>query len=201
MLPRQCITSDLSIPACLDVAQSGEFVNIKFSYQRQMGVYGRGLSQMLAGLGLQFDGRLHSGIDDCLNMVKILEGLARQGAVFENNGRPEPSASAPRRCYNCNQPGHLSNECSAPRSARSGRGTGAGAGAGEHFNTINEIRIRKGLFQIIYYELVDKYSRKKLTGNKSGHDHLSSQHGYCCCRCSSEDQNDQQSKRARKRQG
>ena len=130
MLPRQCITSDLSIPACLDVAQSGEFVNIKFSYQRQMGVYGRGLPQMLARLGLHFDGRLHSGIDDCLNMVKILESLARQGAVFENNGRPELSASGPRSCYNCTQPGHLSNECSAPRSARSGRGRGTGRGGG-----------------------------------------------------------------------
>jgi len=89
MLPRQCQYSDLPVPPMLDVSQSGQFVNIKFSFQKHTGKYGKGLKDMQTMLDLQFEGRLHSGIDDCRNILLIMQALAKDGAVFANNGMKE----------------------------------------------------------------------------------------------------------------
>jgi len=70
----------------LDVSQSGAFVNVKFSYQKHMGKYGKGITEMQKELGLEFEGKLHSGIDDCRNILKIMQVLAKEGFVFEHNG-------------------------------------------------------------------------------------------------------------------
>jgi len=90
MLPKQCNYSGVGVPDFLDVGASGEFVNVKFSFQKQVGKYGKGLKEMQSQLGLKFEGRHHSGIDDCRNIVGIMESLARMGFVFENNGLQKP---------------------------------------------------------------------------------------------------------------
>jgi len=86
MLPQQCQYSGLDFPSMLDVSKSGKFVNLKFSFQEHMGKYGKGLKDMQQMLNLEFEGRLHSGIDDCKNILLIMQTLAKQGAVFVNNG-------------------------------------------------------------------------------------------------------------------
>lgn len=85
-LPGQCSFSGTTIPTMLDVSQSGAFVNVKFSYQKHMGKYGKGITEMQKELGLEFEGKLHSGIDDCRNILKIMQVLAKEGFVFEHNG-------------------------------------------------------------------------------------------------------------------
>jgi 3'-5' exoribonuclease 1 len=39
---------------------------------------------MLASLGMTFEGRQHSGIDDASNIARIVAELGRQGHVFAN---------------------------------------------------------------------------------------------------------------------
>jgi inhibitor of KinA sporulation pathway (predicted exonuclease) len=39
---------------------------------------------LLDGLGLTFEGRQHSGIDDSANIARIMKELALLGHVFEN---------------------------------------------------------------------------------------------------------------------
>lgn len=86
-LPAQCRYSEVAIPPMLDLATHGQFINLKFSFQRHTGKYGKGLKDMQRVLGLNFDGRLHSGIDDCKNIVKIMTELSKQGFVFEHNAQ------------------------------------------------------------------------------------------------------------------
>ena len=40
-LPAQCSYSNLTIPSMLDIATSGNFVNVKFSFQKHTGKYGK----------------------------------------------------------------------------------------------------------------------------------------------------------------
>jgi inhibitor of KinA sporulation pathway (predicted exonuclease) len=42
--------------------------------------------EMQAELGLSFVGRLHSGIDDCRNILLVLQELASKGAKIAWNG-------------------------------------------------------------------------------------------------------------------
>jgi len=86
MLPQQCLYSGLAMPQMLDVGVSGEFVNIKLTYQNTTGKYGKGLEAMQKHLGLQFEGRLHSGIDDCRNILSVMKSLVVRGAILSNNG-------------------------------------------------------------------------------------------------------------------
>jgi len=88
MLPKQCTYSGMEIPSALDVGASGNFINVKFSFQKQTGIYGKGLKEMQSQLGLEFVGRHHSGIDDCRNIVGIMQALASRGLVFSHNGLP-----------------------------------------------------------------------------------------------------------------
>lgn len=86
MLPQQCKYSGLEVPQMLDVGVSGEFVNIKLTYQYTTGKYGKGLMAMQSHLGLKFEGRLHSGIDDCRNILAVMKSLVDKGAKLSNNG-------------------------------------------------------------------------------------------------------------------
>ncbi|XP_075927931.1 ERI1 exoribonuclease 3 isoform X2 [Petromyzon marinus] len=52
-------------------------------YAASAGRYAKGIADMMAGLNLQHEGRLHSGIDDCKNIAAILKELARRGATLE----------------------------------------------------------------------------------------------------------------------
>ena len=80
MLPRQSQYSGLPIPDPLNVGSSGEYINLKYSFQQHTGkfakvnfvcplprllqIFSQGLMDMQKFLGLQFEGRLHSGEDD-----------------------------------------------------------------------------------------------------------------------------------------
>merc|ERR1712059_1445 len=86
MLPRQSKYSGVALSDLLDVGESGDFINLKFSYQEHTGKYGKGLKEMQGFLGLDFQGRHHSGIDDCRNILLIMEELAKRGLVFQKNG-------------------------------------------------------------------------------------------------------------------
>ena len=86
MLPEQCRVSKIPVPTMLDLAESRNFVNIKLTYQEVEGKTCEGIVEMQQGLGLDFQGRLHSGIDDCRNIGRLVEALARRGARFRHNG-------------------------------------------------------------------------------------------------------------------
>lgn len=79
MLPNQCRTSDLPVPDSMT-----QWINIKKSYHAAKGNFPRSLQSMLQGVGLTFEGRQHSGIDDSFNILRIMRELAKQGHVFVN---------------------------------------------------------------------------------------------------------------------
>lgn len=82
MLPNQCITSQIKLPDYFR-----QWINVKKSYAMSSGTgkFPRSLSGMLNDLGLVFDGRPHSGIDDVKNIVRIVQTLAKERCyVFEN---------------------------------------------------------------------------------------------------------------------
>ena len=91
MLPEQCVYSKLSIPEFLDVGGSGHFVNLKYSFMHHTGKNTMGLRGMQNVLGLEFEGRHHSGIDDCRNILKVLIALAQDGLVLDNNAMSKPN--------------------------------------------------------------------------------------------------------------
>ncbi|XP_066995169.1 ERI1 exoribonuclease 3 [Anabrus simplex] len=77
MLPDQCSQIHYPVPAVMK-----SWINIKKIFFTATGIFPRNLMHMLEILGLPHIGRLHSGIDDCLNTCMILEELARRGVVF-----------------------------------------------------------------------------------------------------------------------
>jgi len=79
MLPRQCHLSEVDVPAYFD-----EWINVKKSYHKTKRIFPRSLGAMLSGLGLTFEGRQHSGIDDSVNIARIVKVLAQEGHVFTN---------------------------------------------------------------------------------------------------------------------
>lgn len=81
MLPEQCQLFDISIPDFMK-----KWVNIKKEFARTKGRFPKGIMDMLKDLNLDHIGRLHSGIDDCKNIAKILRKLADEGAIFNETG-------------------------------------------------------------------------------------------------------------------
>lgn len=63
------------------------WINIKRSFSDATGIWPKGIIEMLRYFNLPHEGRLHSGIDDCKNMVEIMKALAEQKAyTFQANG-------------------------------------------------------------------------------------------------------------------
>ena len=81
MLPDQCATSQIKVPKYFL-----QWINVKQSFaMSNNGMFPRSLSQMVRDLGLTFEGRQHSGIDDVKNIVKIVKKLAEEKCcIFEN---------------------------------------------------------------------------------------------------------------------
>ncbi|XP_054154259.1 ERI1 exoribonuclease 3-like [Oppia nitens] len=79
MLPSQCQLLNLRIPLYLRT-----WVNIKKSYANHYKQWPKSLSYMLDELKIKPLGRLHSGIDDCQNIVAIMKTMANEGVVFKN---------------------------------------------------------------------------------------------------------------------
>ena len=71
MLPSQCKNFKLSIPHYFR-----RWVNIKRIFEEATGEKNKGMPGMLRHLGLQLEGRHHSGIDDSRNIAHILAKLA-----------------------------------------------------------------------------------------------------------------------------
>jgi len=85
MLPTQCRYLQIE-PA----AYFSRWINIKKVYAGVVGTYAKGVLDMLSGLRLKHEGRLHSGIDDCVNIANILRGLAERGCLFRATGELRP---------------------------------------------------------------------------------------------------------------
>ena len=79
MLPAQCATTEVPVPEYFN-----QWINLKKSHHRVMRKFPRHLKEMLNGVGLQFQGRPHSGIDDTRNIARVLHALAEKSFVFEN---------------------------------------------------------------------------------------------------------------------
>ncbi|XP_015117330.1 ERI1 exoribonuclease 3 [Diachasma alloeum] len=72
MLPGQCAIDGLAVPEYLKT-----WINLKTSYCEATQHYPRSLKDMIARLNLPPQGRLHSGLHDSINMVRIIEALAK----------------------------------------------------------------------------------------------------------------------------
>lgn len=80
MLPNQCADVGAAVPG-----YCGRWINLKVAYHRATGLgNARSLGAAISGVGLQFEGQPHSGIDDSANIARVLKKLAETGYVFEN---------------------------------------------------------------------------------------------------------------------
>lgn len=84
MLPRQAASLNIPIPPYMM-----RWLNIKKAYNKAMGTFPRGMMVMLSGLDIGHEGRHHSGIDDCINIARILKKLAEMGVLFKQTGSIE----------------------------------------------------------------------------------------------------------------
>lgn len=83
MLPNQCALDNIVVPE-----QMRQWINLKTSYYEASNYYPRSLKDMLLRLQIMGEGSLHSGIDDSLNMVKIIQALQKKyNHVFQINGK------------------------------------------------------------------------------------------------------------------
>ena len=84
MLPEQSRISQVSVPGYMK-----RWINVKSSFSSSFGTkqFPKGLSSMLNQLGMEFEGRQHSGIDDVKNIVRIVQHLAqKRNFVFKTTG-------------------------------------------------------------------------------------------------------------------
>jgi ERI1 exoribonuclease 3 len=58
-------------------------INIKRPFQKQYNRNGKGMAKMLGALKLTLEGRHHSGIDDCGNILRIAKRIVDDGWVPE----------------------------------------------------------------------------------------------------------------------
>jgi inhibitor of KinA sporulation pathway (predicted exonuclease) len=90
LLPRQCAQLRLAIPAWAD-----RWANLKRLYEWHFpGATDRAhLADIATSLGVQLEGRLHSGIDDARNIARVLRTMLGRGVPVEN--------TAVWRCSDC----------------------------------------------------------------------------------------------------
>jgi ERI1 exoribonuclease 3 len=84
MLPGQAKYFNISLPGYFNT-----WINIKKVFQKVKGVHPKGMPDMLTRLGLNLDGRHHSGIDDSRNIAKILIELAKIDPNIQPTWRPK----------------------------------------------------------------------------------------------------------------
>ncbi|KAI9060175.1 exonuclease RNase T and DNA polymerase III [Trametes sanguinea] len=84
MLPQQLSLSGItdafgSRPGSL-VPPFNRWINIKKSYQQFYGVrYAKGMEGMLRHAHMELEGRHHSGIDDCKNILRLVQKMRQDG--------------------------------------------------------------------------------------------------------------------------
>jgi ERI1 exoribonuclease 3 len=81
MLPQQAKHFKLFLPAYFN-----NWINAKHAFSEVIGHYPRSLMLMLESLGIEQTGRAHSGIDDCKNIVQVVQNLAKRGHIFRTSG-------------------------------------------------------------------------------------------------------------------
>ena len=84
-LPLQCKYQKLDYPDYLR-----KWLNIKDVFEVLTGSKGRSMKTMLKDLGLELEGRHHSGIDDSKNIAKILKTLAEKDPEKLRQGLVQP---------------------------------------------------------------------------------------------------------------
>lgn len=83
MLPKQLFLSGskhgLDASGVL-IAPYNDWINIKAAFKKHRHVRNeKGMAGMLKVLGLELLGRHHSGIDDCKNILRIIQEMRKEG--------------------------------------------------------------------------------------------------------------------------
>lgn len=78
MLQEECSRLKLPIPLYLR-----SWINVKKSYRDAKAKWPKSQNEMLQDLDIAKEGREHSGVDDCKNLVKVMQKLAADGFVFK----------------------------------------------------------------------------------------------------------------------
>jgi ERI1 exoribonuclease 3 len=82
MLPAQLTKESQADPSIPSSAPPpfDRWINIKKAFRTQyQNKHGKGMAQMLTRLGLELEGRHHSGIDDCKNILRIVQRMRTDG--------------------------------------------------------------------------------------------------------------------------
>jgi ERI1 exoribonuclease 2 len=89
MLESECRFKGIAKPAYFD-----QWINLRVPFQAALGGGGRAtLQEAVRAAGLEWEGRLHCGLDDARNTARLLVELVRRGAKIEITGS---LASPPR---------------------------------------------------------------------------------------------------------
>ncbi|CAF3406911.1 unnamed protein product [Rotaria sp. Silwood1] len=88
-LRMQCHLSSITYPRW-----AKKWINIRKEFAKFYPVHRCGIEKMLKNLGLSFDGRPHSGIDDAINIARITLELLKDGCILSLND--EIRASDPK---------------------------------------------------------------------------------------------------------
>lgn len=84
IFPSQCKAFRIPVP---DYMKS--WINVKVSFAELSQVYPRNMVTMMKYCQLKHQGKLHSGLDDCKNIARIMTDLADRGILFECNGQTQ----------------------------------------------------------------------------------------------------------------
>lgn len=84
----QCTVSGVKVPAL-----AHRWFNIRKAYSQFYKLRG-GIQEMLSQLGMRFEGQPHSGLDDSLNLARILIQLAKDGCPIRPNDELEGYGTA-----------------------------------------------------------------------------------------------------------
>jgi len=128
MLPRQCKQCNIPVPTW-----TTSFINIKRTFDQhlnnrngdglfQISTAGNSLGRMLHTIGLNFQGHMHSGLDDTLNIAALLIYLLKDGAVINNPNNNDDVAQmrpgdwlCPLGCGVQYARRHACRDCETPR--------------------------------------------------------------------------------------
>ncbi|CAF1274190.1 unnamed protein product [Adineta steineri] len=84
----QCRLSSIPYPSWAE-----QWIDIRKGFAEFYSVKRTGINKMLHKLGLDFDGRPHSGIDDAINIARITVELLKEGCVLSFNDGIHKSSS------------------------------------------------------------------------------------------------------------
>ena len=76
----QCRLCSIPIPK-----YARKWINLRKLYRNFYKVQKGTLQDMVKNLGMQFEGRPHSGMDDARNIARILQKMAQDGCEFKFN--------------------------------------------------------------------------------------------------------------------